>query len=104
MSLPAYGKALIDKRRQGIVPENGRVFIFDGWPKKPPPPEFGWYAVVPRETAPELDYSFARGLDCIAVGQTMADAIVLGHCILPFKPKRLTLLCPSGHADMPWPK
>lgn len=60
--LPAYGRALMKLRHQGLVPKNGVSVALDNWKLGP----FGFRLVIPKDSDPlALDFTGVAGLDVI---------------------------------------
>ena len=86
LTLPAYARALLAKRRHGLAPRRDLLIACD-WKLGRPWP---WRIVVPVDTTPEqLDFSVAAGLSCLLVGRDQTQMDCVAAAVSAFSPLRV---------------
>lgn len=94
-TLPPFGRAVAELRRQGRCPVSGTVLVLvDHWPETRPERTSYPRVVLPADAAPDaFDWSFLTGLDAVVVayptltGRERLRALL--RCLLAAEPVRL---------------
>ncbi len=86
MTLPAYSRALLEKRRHGLAPKS-ELMIATAWNLGRAWP---WRIVALPEADPQtLDFSIVAGLSCLVAGHEQARMDAIARAVIPFDPLRL---------------
>jgi hypothetical protein len=84
--LPAYARALIEKRRRGLAPQDDLVISCDWGLGK----AWSWRIVVGDDVDPEeRDFSIAAGLSCLLVARDQARLDRVAAAVSVYRPLRL---------------
>jgi hypothetical protein len=90
--LPAYGRDLLQKRRQGLVPASRHVWIVDRFDF--PRNTNGWLCVVADGIDPiSIDFSFVAGLEVTIVARTLERLDAIAQGVVAARPKRMVGAC-----------
>jgi hypothetical protein len=82
--LPAYARALVTKRQNGLAPTNGLLIAADWNRGKRWAP---WRVVVaPNDDPAELDFAVAAGLSCLLIGYDQARNDNIARSVILFEP------------------
>jgi hypothetical protein len=90
LKLPAYARALIEKRARGLAPVRDFCISCDwglghAWP---------WRVVVAPEDNPELlDFRVVAGLSCLLVGTDRERMDAVARSVMRWRPRRLVGVC-----------
>ena len=96
--MPAYARALMEKRKAGLSPSNSLCIALD-WNVGT---AFEWRVVVPpdRDLA-SLDLCVAAGLDCLILGSNQDRMTEVARRLLELPLARLVGV--SDHVTVYWP-
>jgi hypothetical protein len=84
--LPAFARALVEKRRQGLAPQRDLLISCDWGLGK----AWSWRVVVGDDVDPEeLDFSIAAGLSCLLVGRDQERLDRVAAAVSVYRPLRL---------------
>jgi hypothetical protein len=97
--LPAYGRAVMELRRNGLIPF-GWLSVVREWPKAIPPDSIGWHVVIPSADDPaKYDLSLCSGLPVLAVMRSYDNSnAVLVSLIEAAKPAICCAICDGEFA------
>jgi hypothetical protein len=84
--LPAFAKALVAKRQQGLAPQRDLLIACEWDLGK----RWSWRVVVDGDSDPEeVDFSVAAGLSCLLVGRDQERLDHVAAAVAAYKPFRL---------------
>jgi hypothetical protein len=84
--LPAFARALVEKRRQGLAPQRDLLISCDWGLGK----AWSWRIVVTDDDDPEeLDFAIVAGLSCLLVGRNWDRLDRVAAAVSVYRPFRL---------------